>query len=106
MKPHQTQPFLPSLTLTLCALTLVAVAANTVTTQMMAAEFRSAPPASLPCAAVPTRLILDDPICAQRLLQSMNVTNVRVWRGEMLGSETGNATPPLMREEAIAEVTP
>jgi len=36
----------------------------------------------------------------------MNVTNVRVWRGEMLGSETGNATPPLMREEAIAEVTP
>ena len=32
----------------------------------------------LPCAAIPTRLILDDPACAQKLLAAMNVTNVRI----------------------------
>ena len=33
---------------------------------------------SLPCPAIPTRLILEDPVCAQKLLEVMNVTNVRV----------------------------
>ena len=33
---------------------------------------------SLPCAAIPTRLVLEHPECAQRLLEAMNVTNVRV----------------------------
>ena len=32
----------------------------------------------LPCAAIPTRLVLDHPECAQRLLEAMNVTNVRI----------------------------
>jgi hypothetical protein len=32
----------------------------------------------LPCAAIPTRLILEDPACAQKLLTAMNVTNFRV----------------------------
>lgn len=33
---------------------------------------------SLPCAALPTRFVLDSPECAQKLLEAMNVTNVRV----------------------------
>ncbi|MBU0718414.1 MAG: hypothetical protein KJ749_09215 [Planctomycetes bacterium] len=33
---------------------------------------------ALPCAALPTRFVLESPDCAQRLLDSMNVTNVRV----------------------------
>ncbi len=39
---------------------------------------------SLPCAAIPTRYILEEPECADKLLQAMNVTNVRVVaRGEL-----------------------
>lgn len=33
---------------------------------------------SLPCAAIPTRYILQEPECANKLLRAMNVTNVRV----------------------------
>ena len=33
---------------------------------------------SLPCAAIPRQFIADDPICADKLLRSMNVTNVRI----------------------------
>lgn len=40
---------------------------------------------SLPCAALPTRFVLDSPECAQKLLDAMNVTNVRV--------HSANATP-------------
>ncbi len=36
---------------------------------------------ALPCPAVPTRLILDNPTCAQALLESMNVSNVRIKAG-------------------------
>ncbi len=100
MKRHQAQRLLPSLTLALCALTLVAVAANTMTTLKMAAGFKGAPPPSLPCGAVPTRLILEDPICAQKLLDSMNVTNVRIQPGETLASRQGNETRAQAQQEA------
>ena len=33
---------------------------------------------SLPCAAIPTRFVMDEPVCAQKLIEAMNVTNVRV----------------------------
>ena len=32
----------------------------------------------LPCPAIPTRLILENPECADKLIRAMNVTNVRV----------------------------
>ncbi|MBN2447741.1 MAG: hypothetical protein JXO22_13490 [Phycisphaerae bacterium] len=32
----------------------------------------------LPCAALPTRFVLGEPECAQKLLEAMNVTNVQV----------------------------
>ena len=34
--------------------------------------------AAFPCPAIPTRLILEDPVCAQKLLDVMNVSNVRI----------------------------
>ena len=34
--------------------------------------------ASLPCAAIPTRYVMEYPECADRLLRAMNVTNVRI----------------------------
>ena len=33
---------------------------------------------TLPCAALPTRFVLESPECAQKLLDAMNVSNVRV----------------------------
>lgn len=33
---------------------------------------------SLPCAAIPTRFMMEDPACAQKLLEAMNVTNFRI----------------------------
>jgi hypothetical protein len=33
---------------------------------------------SLPCKAVPIRFVMDEPECADKLLRSMNVSNVRV----------------------------
>jgi len=32
----------------------------------------------LPCKAVPTRFVMEEPECANKLLRSMNVTNVRI----------------------------
>ena len=32
----------------------------------------------LPCAAIPTRYVMDEPECADKLLRAMNVTNVRI----------------------------
>ena len=45
---------------------------------------------SLPCPAIPTRLILEDPACAQKLLNAMNVTSVRVREGKRNVSVPGN----------------
>ena len=36
---------------------------------------------SLPCESIPVRFVLDDPVCADKLLLAMNVTNVRVSPG-------------------------
>ena len=49
----------------------------------------------LPCAAIPTRFVLEEPACAQKLLESMNVTNVRVSAAQkaLLPSGPDVATP-------------
>ncbi len=41
---------------------------------------------SLPCQAVPTRFVIEEPECTDKLLRSMNVTTVRILPGEALGS--------------------
>ena len=33
---------------------------------------------SLPCQAIPTRFVMEEPECVNKLLRSMNVTNVHV----------------------------
>ena len=35
-------------------------------------------PDPLPCGAVPTRFVMDEPECADKLLRSMNVTDVHI----------------------------
>ena len=61
-------------------LVMIAVVINTVVTLQLAAKMDNfpKPQRSLPCAAIPMRLIMEDPVCADKLLRSMNVTNVRV----------------------------
>jgi hypothetical protein len=70
-------------TAALLLLILFGVAANVVVTLKLSEQVRSIQQAQpqrpgLPCPAIPTRLILEDPECAQKLLMVMNVTNVRV----------------------------
>lgn len=50
-----------------------------------------ASPASLPCAAVPTRFVMESPECAQLLLEAMNVTNVRVYSANATRKHPGEA---------------
>lgn len=33
---------------------------------------------TLPCPAIPTQFVLDEPLCADKLLRAMNVTSVRI----------------------------
>ncbi len=89
------------LILILSVLILVGVVANMVTTLKLASGLSGAPPRSLPCAAVPTRLILEDPVCAQKLLDAMNVTNVRIQRGQTWEPDAGKAIS-VRREVSVA----
>ena len=37
---------------------------------------------SLPCKAVPVEFVIEEPECADKLLTSMNITNVRIMQGQ------------------------
>ena len=65
-----------TLAVVLLWIVLAAVAANMVMTLKFRSELTSTP--SLPCAAVPTRFVTEHPECADKLLRSMNVTNVQI----------------------------
>jgi len=41
-------------------------------------KLKSSQRESLPCQAVPIRFVIDEPECADKLLRSMNVSNVRI----------------------------
>jgi hypothetical protein len=67
--------------LVLCTIGFVIV--NLILTIRLAADINKlAGPVSkrspLPCGAIPTRFVMEEPECADKLLRSMNVTNVRV----------------------------
>ena len=73
MKINNTTVVIALLFLTLCA-----VVVDTAITLRLQAAGAGEP--TLPCAAIPRRLVTDHPDCAKALLESMNVTNVRVQR--------------------------
>ncbi len=50
-------------------------------TEVKALAMNRSAPSALPCAAIPKLFVLEEPACAQKLLESMNVTNVRVHGG-------------------------
>jgi hypothetical protein len=69
--------------LALLVLTLLGLLVNSLLTAHVNAKLEAMAmsrggSSALPCAAVPTRFVLEEPACAQKLLESMNVTNVRV----------------------------
>jgi len=92
--------------LVLCALVVVIV--NLVMTIRVAAdiqvlvgdEWKRSP---LSCRAIPTRFVMDEPECADKLLRSMNITNVRV-----LSVAGGSSTelPHLNSSRPISPHTP
>jgi len=47
---------------------------------------------SLPCQAIPTRFVMEEPECANKLLRSMNVTNVRILPADALDSLLNKTT--------------
>jgi hypothetical protein len=63
-------------------LLLIGMAVNLALTMEMSARIDAdrshAPRDSLPCAAIPTRFVMEHPECADNLLRSMNVTSVRI----------------------------
>jgi len=72
-----------ALILSVLVLILLGLVVDVVMTHRLSAAVRStpacpAPPRQLACPALPLRFIADHPICADKLLRSMNVTNVRV----------------------------
>jgi hypothetical protein len=64
--------------LILIALVVNAVMLMRIHHELAGPQDRPASPGGLPCAALPTRFVLESPECAQKLLEAMNVTNVRV----------------------------
>ena len=72
-----------SLCMLLVACLLVVVVVDLVVTMRLAVDIRASAARvckqpALPCGAIPTRFVLEEPECADKLLKSMNVTNVRV----------------------------
>ena len=67
--------------LLVCILVLLLI--NIVMTTKLSVHNQKSQPSSvqrepLPCKAIPVRFILDEPICADKLLQTMNVTNLHI----------------------------
>jgi len=69
--------------LTVCIVfLLVANLLLTVKVAINSEKLKSYQRESLPCQALPIRFVMDEPECADKLLRSMNVSNVRVLTGE------------------------
>jgi len=79
-----------------CAIALLL--ANLVMTVKLSNEIKELAPdirqrRSLPCESMPVRFAMDNPDCANRLLEAMNVTNVRILpRGSLSGMNAHNTT--------------
>ena len=67
-----------STTLLILLLLLVLVGATANVMVMLKLRSPQSCDAAPPCAAIPTRFVVEHPDCADKLLRSMNVTNVRV----------------------------
>ena len=75
----------------LLILILVAAAANlavmrqaSVKLDKMASEYTRGRP--LACSAIPIKLVAEDPACANKLIEAMNITNVHILSNESVGS--------------------
>ena len=65
-----------TLLIVLLLLVLVGATANVLVT--LKSRSSQSCSAALPCAAIPTRFVMEHPDCADKLLRSMNVTKVRI----------------------------
>lgn len=86
MRRRGTEWLARHLVVLIAVMVLLAVAVNSLVTIDLAARIDGLPacpepPRSLPCAAVPIGFVHDAPLCADKLLQAMNVTNVHILPG-------------------------
>ena len=57
---------------------------------------------SLPCGAIPTRYIIEEPTCANKLLRAMNVTNVHILSNNNIHTlQNAQTIVPLLNLSAI-----
>lgn len=83
MKPDERNRLYELTTLALLVLIMLGLLANVLLTAganrtLVAMAMNRGNSEALPCAAIPTRFVLQEPACAQKLLETMNVTNVRI----------------------------
>ncbi len=65
----------------LLALIVIGLAVSGVMTYRILKSLDDDSPAlrhSLPYAAIPVKFVMEDPVCADKLVRSMNITNVRI----------------------------
>ena len=80
----------------LLGLILVGVVGNIVLTLREKPTTPTRP--ALPCQAIPTRYILEYPDCADKLLQVMNVTNVKILPGKAAHGVSNASQVDISRE--------
>ena len=83
MRRRGTEWLARHLVVLIAVMILLAVAVDTLVTIELAARIDGLPacpepPRSLPCAAVPIRFVHEAPLCADKLLRAMNISNVRI----------------------------
>ena len=87
-----------SLCMLLMVCLLMVVVVDLVMTMRLAVNIRASAARvwkqpALPCGAIPTRFVLEEPEYADKLLKSMNVTNVRVQPSQALWVEQMKPDP-------------
>ena len=85
-----------SLCMLLMVCLLVAVVVDLVVTMRLAVDIRASAAQVCKQPAIPTRFVLEEPECADKLLKSMNVTDVRVLSSRALHKIW---TQPLIRHQ-------
>ena len=75
--------------LLVCILVLLLI--NIVMTTKLSVDIQKSQPSSvqrepLPCKAIPVQFVIEEPVCADKLLRTMNVTNVHILPNRALGS--------------------
>jgi len=68
----------------------------------MASEFTRVRP--LACSAIPIKFVAEDPTCANKLIEAMNITNVHILSNESVASRLAGDLPSMAERHGIRRV--